>query len=193
MRSNIARVNRIYKKKKAIVIAGGSILLSEMNNLEESKPANCKGQFILLLIFTTFISVTFSSNELQYQNQIDEKALLELKKSVKMDPSLSLSNWVNSNNICNWTGITCSRNRRVVSVVLKYKGLSGTIPPHIGNMSFLTMLDLSHNRFSALIPRELGKLQKLQFIKLYENSLQGPIPVSLSACLHKSCRTPIRQ
>ncbi|GLJ14141.1 hypothetical protein SUGI_0226970 [Cryptomeria japonica] len=151
-----------------------------MNNLEGSM--NCKGQIILLLIFTSFILATFSSNELQYHNQIDVEALLELKNSVKVDPSLSLSSWANGNNICNWTGITCDRNQRVVSLVLKYRGLAGTIPPHIGNMSFLTMLDLSYNYFSAHIPQELGKLQKLQYIKLYENILQGPIPGSMSAC-----------
>ncbi|GLJ43639.1 hypothetical protein SUGI_0908490 [Cryptomeria japonica] len=151
-----------------------------MNNLE--KALNCKGEFIILLILTTFICVTFSSDELQYQIQIDKEALLKLKMSVKVDPSLSLFNWVNGNNICNWTGITCDGNQRVMSVVLKYKSLSGTIPPHIGNMSFLTTLDLFHNHFSDPIPNELGKLEKLQYARLHGNSFEGSNPITLRAC-----------
>ncbi|GLJ14220.1 hypothetical protein SUGI_0228270 [Cryptomeria japonica] len=143
---------------------------------------NWKGQFIILLIFTVFFFVVFSSNELQYQKQIDAEALLELKMSVIIDPRLSLSNWVNRNNICNWTGITCDHNQLVVSVVLKYRNLAGTIPPHIGNLSFLTILNLSNNHFSGPIPHELGKLEKLQYIKLYENSMHGSIPIGLGDC-----------
>ncbi|XP_059073234.1 putative leucine-rich repeat receptor-like serine/threonine-protein kinase At2g24130 [Cryptomeria japonica] len=151
-----------------------------MDNL--GRPMNWKGQFIILLIFTVFFFVVFSSNELQYQKQIDAEALLELKMSVIIDPRLSLSNWVNRNNICNWTGITCDHNQLVVSVVLKYRNLAGTIPPHIGNLSFLTILNLSNNHFSGPIPHELGKLEKLQYIKLYENSMHGSIPIGLGDC-----------
>lgn len=143
------------------------------------KPNNCKGRFIQLLIFSAFFFVSFSSSELQYQKQIDAEALLEFKNSVKMDPMFSLSSWINRNNICNWTGITCDRNQLVATLVLKYRGLTGTISPHIGNLSSLTFLDLSNNHFSGQIPQELCKLEKLQYIKLYQNSLQGPIPITL--------------
>ncbi|GLJ08079.1 hypothetical protein SUGI_0081010 [Cryptomeria japonica] len=102
--------------------------------------------------------------------------------SVKIDPTFSLSNWVAGNNVCNWTGITCNDQKRVVSVVLKYKELSGQIPPHMGNISFLTTLDLSYNYLSGSSTHHFGRLEKLQYLNLDGNHLQGSIPPSMGTC-----------
>ncbi|KAM7519046.1 hypothetical protein LguiB_018008 [Lonicera macranthoides] len=58
-------------------------------------------------------------------------------------------------------------------------GLAGTITPVIGNLSFLTSLDISYNNFSGSVPEELSHLHHLQQLLLSNNNFTGTIPVSL--------------
>lgn len=40
--------------------------------------------------------------------------------------------------VCSWIGVTCgSRHQRVIALTIPEMGLKGTIPPEIGNLSFL--------------------------------------------------------
>ncbi|GLJ08096.1 hypothetical protein SUGI_0081260 [Cryptomeria japonica] len=143
---------------------------------------NCKGRFIFFLLFFTFVLTALSFNDFQQRMQTDAQALLQLKMSVKIDPTFSLSNWVAGNYVCNWTGINCNEKERVESVVLKYKRLNVQIPPHMGNMSFLTTLDLSNNYLSGPIPAELSLLHNLERLVLGSNNLTGVIPQELENC-----------
>ncbi|KAG6639827.1 hypothetical protein CIPAW_10G129600, partial [Carya illinoinensis] len=80
------------------------------------------------------------------------------------------------NSTCNWIGVSCSRRRqRVTTLNLSYMGLQGTISPHMGNLSFLVLLDLSFNSFFGFIPHEIGHLHHFA-----TNRLIGAIPSSLS-------------
>ncbi|EYU40635.1 hypothetical protein MIMGU_mgv1a026366mg [Erythranthe guttata] len=56
--------------------------------------------------------------------------------------------------------------------------LSGTIPPQIGNLSFLISLDLSRNFFGGVLPQLLP--HRLKYISLRNNNFTGNIPISLS-------------
>ncbi|KAK2968876.1 hypothetical protein RJ640_023926 [Escallonia rubra] len=55
-------------------------------------------------------------------------------------------------------------------------GLLGTIPPSIGNLSFLVSLDLSKNNFSGCIPKEMARLRRIKDINLDFNDLSGGLP-----------------
>ncbi|TYI83768.1 hypothetical protein E1A91_D05G316200v1 [Gossypium mustelinum] len=55
-------------------------------------------------------------------------------------------------------------------------GLIGTIPPQLGNLSFLVSRNLSHNNFQGHFPWELGRLSHLKLIDLSFNFLNGKIP-----------------
>ncbi|EYU28103.1 hypothetical protein MIMGU_mgv1a001115mg [Erythranthe guttata] len=54
--------------------------------------------------------------------------------------------------------------------------LSGKIPPHLGNLSFLVSLDMSGNSFHGNLPHDLAKLKRLRFISLSSNKFGGEIP-----------------
>jgi receptor kinase-like protein len=67
----------------------------------------------------------------------------------------------------------------VVALRLSSLGLGGRVSPFLGNLSFLTELDLGNNRLSGWIPPQLGRLQLLN---LSASSLDGDIPAALGRC-----------
>ncbi|XP_048444074.1 probable LRR receptor-like serine/threonine-protein kinase At3g47570 [Pyrus x bretschneideri] len=60
--------------------------------------------------------------------------------------------------------------------------LAGSIPPHVGNLSFLRVIDLEANSLGRVIPPEFSRLHRLQHLWLNNNSLSGEIPTNLSRC-----------
>ena len=80
-----------------------------------------------------------------------------------------------------WHGVVTNDDGRVTKLVLAAKGLSGEIPPELGNLSNLTRLDLFQNKLSGEIPPELGSLSNLEQLTLGENDLSGEIPAELGS------------
>ncbi|WOG89100.1 hypothetical protein DCAR_0208336 [Daucus carota subsp. sativus] len=116
-------------------------------------------------------------------NNTDKDALLNFKSQIIEDPLEVLYSWNDSIHFCQWTGVKCSvKHERVISLDLKHQNLAGTISPHVGNLSFLRLLDVAENSFHGIIPPELGSLARLQTLNLSYNILEGGIPVNLSLC-----------
>ena len=105
-------------------------------------------------------------------------------------------NWVNSDNwltdapLGDWYGVDTDSSGRVVRLDLAGRwdseaeewiahGLSGPIPPELGNLTDLTRLSLSSNSLTGPIPTELGSLTDLESLNLVGNDLTGPIPPEL--------------
>ncbi|MFS8004013.1 putative protein kinase RLK-Pelle-LRR-XII-1 family [Helianthus anomalus] len=65
---------------------------------------------------------------------------------------------------------------------LVHSWIGTLIPPSIGHLKELQVLDLSQNQISGIIPREIGNLLKLQTLQLFENSLSGSIPTEIVHC-----------
>ncbi|KAG2297357.1 hypothetical protein Bca52824_044026 [Brassica carinata] len=72
------------------------------------------------------------------------------------------------------TGVTCGRkHKRVTRLDLGGFQLGGVISPFIGNLSFLTSVDVTDNSFGGTIPRELVNLFRLQHLNVSFNILEG--------------------
>ncbi|CAN1347040.1 Putative receptor-like protein kinase At3g47110 [Linum perenne] len=118
-----------------------------------------------------------------FSNETDREALLQFKAKITGDPFRVLSSWNDSTPFCQWYGVTCStRDQRVTVLNLPSLKLSGSLSPHIGNLSFLTDLVIYNNSFTNGIPPEIGRLQRLEVIGLLNNSFTGVIPSNISAC-----------
>ncbi|CAL9015678.1 unnamed protein product, partial [Prunus brigantina] len=108
----------------------------------------------------------------------DQSALFALKSHITSDPQNILTNWSTTTSICSWVGVTCGAPHFRVSLLnLSYMSLTGTIPPHLGNLSFLVELRLRNNSFHGTLPRELAYLHRLELINFaYNNFITGEIP-----------------
>ncbi|KAM4116003.1 hypothetical protein ACJW30_02G017500 [Castanea mollissima] len=116
-------------------------------------------------------------------NETDRLALLDFKNQITQDPLQIMNLWNNSVHFCNWIGVTCSPSSKRVTVLdLVAKRLLGTIPPSIGNLTYLTRINLGSNSFNGEIPQEVGRLQSLHHLNLSKNSFGGKLPANLSYC-----------
>ena len=136
---------------------------------------------ILYSLFLLIIQFSIASC-LLVGNETDRLSLLAFKTQIS-DPLGKLSSWNESLHFCEWSGVICGRkHRRVVELDLHSSQLAGSLSPHIGNLSFLRILNLEINSFSYLIPQELGRLFRIQELSLGNNTFSGEIPVNISRC-----------
>ncbi|XWS43830.1 hypothetical protein CRYUN_Cryun16bG0138100 [Craigia yunnanensis] len=118
-----------------------------------------------------------------FADESDGVALLDFKNRVIQDPLHIMASWNNSVHFCNWVGVTCSpSNGRVVILNLESQKLVGSIPPSIGNLTFLIRINLENNSFRGEIPQEIGRLLRVQHLNLTLNSFGGKIPINLTHC-----------
>lgn len=113
--------------------------------------------------------------------------------------------WLELSNPCHWYGVGCQGSHVVTLAV--WPVLKGSIPPEIGNLSYLRTLYLASNtligeipstigNLTSLnsltlsgglignIPASLGSLTNLWFLHLYGNHLEGTIPPELGNLTH---------
>ncbi len=91
-------------------------------------------------------------------------------------------NWSQKQSIYHWEGIgidTATLPLRVTWLRINHKFLAGTIPPELGSLSSLAVLDLSKNDLIGEIPAELGDLANLVELRLASNELTGILPPEL--------------
>ncbi|XP_004307794.1 PREDICTED: LRR receptor-like serine/threonine-protein kinase EFR-like [Fragaria vesca subsp. vesca] len=97
-------------------------------------------------------------------NETDRLALLAIKAQIHQDPNRPVMNsWNESTHFCMWYGVTCGRRhlQRVTKLDLRSLKLSGSVSPHIGNLSFLRALYLFDNSLTNKFPPEIGHLRRL--------------------------------
>ncbi|KAL8529703.1 hypothetical protein ACS0TY_006953 [Phlomoides rotata] len=116
----------------------------------------------------------------------DESSLLALKSLIFDDPDKIIAkNWSISNPFCSWIGVICSkRHHRITGLNISNMNLQATIPPQLGNLSFLIFFDINKNRFHGGLPNELDNLRRLKSINLGNNNFTGSIPSFLTSLLN---------
>ena len=70
----------------------------------------------------------------------------------------------------------CYNIEETTFLQLSWNGLTGEIPPEIGNLTNLTKLWLYSNELTGEIPPEIGNLINLDGIDLHSNQFAGEIP-----------------
>ncbi|XP_068651521.1 LRR receptor-like serine/threonine-protein kinase RGI5 [Aristolochia californica] len=162
---------------------------------------------LLSVFFFYFVLLQSSSTSLVSCLSPDGRALLSLLTEADVAlPSSSLPSWDPSHSTpCQWQGVTCSPQNRVISLSLpntflnlsslppslssltylqllnfSSANVSGPIPPSLGQLAQLRLLDLSSNGLTGSIPSQLGALSSLQFLLLNSNRLSGQIPQQLA-------------
>ncbi len=89
-------------------------------------------------------------------------------------------NWDDSIPLEYWEGVMLDGvPTRVTGLNLPEKGLSGRIPPQLGELNRLASLRLHRNQLTGDISPELGKLANLRELALGFNALSGTIPPQL--------------
>ena len=102
------------------------------------------------------------------------------------------NNWLTDTPLGDWYGVEVDSQGRVIELRMAVwvdtedggreklgNGLTGVIPPELGSLPHLRVLDLSHNQLEGPIPAQLGSLSSLQVLSLWGNQLTGPIPPEL--------------
>nr|TKS02383.1 putative LRR receptor-like serine/threonine-protein kinas e [Populus alba] len=142
----------------------------------------CVASLVLILSFQNALQVLDAAVPGLFT---DKEALLSFKSQVIVDPSNTLSSWNDNSSPCNWTRVDCSQvHQRVIGLDLSGLRLTGSISPHIGNLSFLRSLHLQENQFTGVIPDQIGALFRLKVLNMSFNTINGPIPLNITNCLN---------
>ena len=114
----------------------------------------------------------------------DCEVLLSVRDRLSGTGSL---NWGPDKPIFEWQGVVVEGSPpRVRSLFLHNSGLSGSIPPELGQLSELVALDVatlrgpSPNSLTGVIPPGLGSLTKLKVLDVTGNFISGHIPDELA-------------
>ena len=111
----------------------------------------------------------------------DTEALVALYNAAGGENWRDNTNWMTSESVCRWYGVSCrgSRTNSVLSLNLIGNNLSGELPPELGNLTGMRIMHLAQNDLSGDIPAELGDNPILRQIYLNDNRLSGEIPPEL--------------
>ena len=109
----------------------------------------------------------------------DRAALVALYDSTGGPGWTDRGNWRTSAPLGDWHGVTTDVVGRVTELFLNDNGLTGPIPPELGDLASLEGLSLSGNALTGPVPAELGGLANLEWLDLSSNGLTGPIPARL--------------
>ena len=137
---------------------------------------------------TAAVGEASGTSEITVENP-DRAALVALYEATDGPNWINSENWLTDAPLGEWFGVETNREGRVVTLAMSYwdsqteqwvsNGVSGPIPPELGNLANLERLYLHENDLTGPIPTELGRLANLERLYLHENDLTGPIPTEL--------------
>ena len=112
--------------------------------------------------------------------RVERLALAEFFAASGGDSWTRRDGWNTAAPVGDWHGLT-SRGGRVRSVALPDNGLTGPVPPEIGNLTALETLDLGGNGLAGEFPLAIPSMANLTHIRVSGNEeLEGPLPFRLT-------------
>ena len=131
---------------------------------------------------TVTVTVEAASFSCAAQSDVQEAdcdALVTLYVSTGGDAWTNNAGWLDPGTpIAEWQGVTVVGDR-VASLDLTDNGLTGTLPPAIGQLTAVSVLRLRINALTGEIPTEIGLLSQLEVLDLNSNLLTGAIPAGV--------------
>ncbi|CAL1374737.1 unnamed protein product [Linum trigynum] len=142
--------------------------------------------FNLCMLCIGLCSTIYVSGVEAVSNVTDRLALLDLKAGLIDGPYGTLSLWNDSIHFCQWPGVVCgSGDQRVTALRLDGLALGGSISPSIGNLTYLSEIQLASNslkgicQFSGELPSTLSNMSSLEVLDAGTNYLTGRVPDNL--------------
>ena len=103
----------------------------------------------------------------------DCATLLAARDALAGDGSL---NWSANVPVTQWDGVTVSGTpRRVTGLALRSRGLTGTVPPELANLSALKALKLAGNELAGCIPQPVRQVPRNDLARLTVRTCGVPV------------------
>ncbi|TKY63532.1 Receptor protein 12 [Spatholobus suberectus] len=141
---------------------------------------------LLWLFLIPFCLINFSANVFPANGYLlghQCSTLLHLKYSLIFNPTKSkkLTLWNQSEDCCQWHGVTCNEGR-VIALDLSEESISGGFvnSSALFSLQYLQSLNLAFNNLGSAIPSELYKLNNLRYLNLSNAGFEGQIPHEIS-------------
>ncbi len=109
----------------------------------------------------------------------DRAALIALYNATGGPNWTNRDGWGSDAPLGDWYGVVTGEDGRVIEIRLPENGLSGGLPPQLGNLASLAVLDLDYNGLTGAIPPQLGNLAGLTVLRMGSNQLSGAVPTEL--------------
>ncbi|OIT05203.1 PREDICTED: tyrosine-sulfated glycopeptide receptor 1 [Nicotiana attenuata] len=153
-----------------------AMLLTSLHSSSSSSSLPHHNSFYLITVTVVLLISSVATICHASCNQLDRDSLLSFSVAISSPSPL---NWSSSTDCCTWEGVGCDNSGRVISLLLPSRSLLGSIRPSIANLSKLSQLSLSHNRFFGPLPDGFFEsFSSLQIIDLSYNRLSGQLPLS---------------
>ncbi|KAJ1416249.1 Leucine-rich repeat [Sesbania bispinosa] len=137
--------------------------------------------FILCYLIYLSIHISVASGKCLEDQQ---SLLLQLKNNLtfKLENSSKLKLWNQSIACCDWSGVACDNDGRVIGLDLSGELISGGFDnsSSLFSLQYLQKLNLAANNFNSVIPSGFNKLDKLTYLNLSYASFLGQIPIEIS-------------
>jgi len=90
------------------------------------------------------------------------------------------TNWVTDEALDTWWGVKIDSHGFVTELQLDKNDLAGTLPAEIGELKRLLRLDLDLNfGITGAIPPEIGDMESIKWLKLSSTNLSGTVPAEI--------------